>query len=76
MKLNLPAVLLILGGFVIIYGAQKDKDPRNVIFEALGIKQRVPNPDPVGKGSVVGEWHEPGTAAPLTNPPGQVPVSV
>lgn len=67
MKLNLPAVLLILAGFIIVYAAQKDKDPRNVVFEALGIKRRVPNPPPVGAGRVVGEWHEPGTSVPVPN---------
>ena len=67
MKLNLPAVVLILAGFIIIYGAQKDKDPRNVIFEALNIKRRVPNPPPIGVGTVVGQWVQPGASAPIPN---------
>lgn len=41
MKLNLPAVLMILVGTLLIYSAYKKEDPRNVIFESLGIKRRV-----------------------------------
>lgn len=44
MKNNLPAYLMILVGLLLIYSAEKDRDPRNIIFEALGIKRRVADP--------------------------------
>jgi hypothetical protein len=44
-KLNLPAVLMVFIGVLLIYSAYKDEDPRNVIFEALNIKRRVTKPE-------------------------------
>lgn len=42
MRLNLPAVLLLFIGAVLIYSGVKHRDPRNVVLEALGSKRRVP----------------------------------
>lgn len=44
MKLNLPAVVLIFAGVVLVYSAAKHRDPRNVVLEALGSKRRVADP--------------------------------
>lgn len=69
MKMNLPALLMVFIGVLLIYSAYKNEDPRNVVFEALGIKQRIPPPP----GKVVGKWMEPSTTVPPANKPG-VPV--
>lgn len=60
MKLNLPALLMIFAGALLIYGAHSNQDPRNVIFAALGLKQRVANPATGNVGTNLG----PGTFAP------------
>lgn len=44
MKLNLPAVVLVFAGVVLIYSGVVHRDPRNVILEALGSKRRVVDP--------------------------------
>lgn len=44
MRLNLPAVLLVFTGAVLVYSGVKHRDPRNVVLEALGSKRRVPEP--------------------------------
>lgn len=56
MKLSLPALLLIFFGAIILYSARMDRDPRNVIFEALGVKRRVPEPPKptTGAGEAIG----------------------
>lgn len=78
MKLNLPAVLMIFGGSLLIYSAAKKEDPRNVIFEALGVKQRVSNFYLVpGQNLGSGQLRKvtPGTSAPVAVP-GQKVVTV
>lgn len=64
MKINLPGLLLILAGVLLIYSAYNDRDPRNVIFEALNIKRRVPDPTPITGGKPT--WVEP--KKPAVNP--------
>lgn len=56
MKLSLPALLLIFFGAIFIYSARMNRDPRNVIFEALGVKRRVPEPlqPATGVGGAIG----------------------
>lgn len=72
MKLNLPALLMIVIGTLLIYGAYKNQDPRNVVFEALGIKQRVPNPVSSNVGTDLGPGqfvpHIAGSSAPVNTP--------
>jgi hypothetical protein len=38
---KLIPVLMILTGALLIFSAKQKQDPRNVIFQALGIKRRV-----------------------------------
>jgi hypothetical protein len=44
---NLIPLVLILIGFVLMVSAYRNDDPRNVVFDALGIKQRVALPSPL-----------------------------
>lgn len=75
MKLNPLAILMIFVGALLIYAANKKEDPRNVIFEALGVKRRVSN-FALTPGQNLGE----GTFKPYTpgtvNVPGQKVVTV
>lgn len=41
MKINLPAVLVIFAGVILIYSAYHKVDPRNVILEAIGSNRRI-----------------------------------
>jgi hypothetical protein len=79
---KLIPVLLIFFGVLLIYSAKEDKDPRNVVFEALGIKRRVPDPVGIGEtdlgpGKIRGrvQGQEPAEYA-SPNTPGQRVVTV
>lgn len=63
--MRLIPILFIVAGVVLIYAAKFNKDPRNVVFEALGLDMRVDDPPPIGEGEPVGKWM-PGT--PINNP--------
>lgn len=67
MKLNLPALLMVLGGTLLVYSAYVDDDPRNVIFSSLGINRRVPHTK-AGGGSAGAKSALPGTAGDVTVP--------
>lgn len=66
MKLNLPALIMVLGGSLLIYSAYIDDDPRNVIFEAIGVKRRVPHTKAGDK--PITDGTTPGTAGDATVP--------
>lgn len=81
MKLNLPAVVLIFAGVVLIYSAITHHDPRNVVLSALGSKRRVPETlnigAEVGKGLAAGAKTisavpDPGVRPPATNGHGPI----
>lgn len=72
--MKLIPLILIIAGFVFIVSAKNDRDPRNVVFEALGIKMRVKDPAPIGVGQYVGQWVQP--SASLTPNDGTKTVSV
>lgn len=86
MKLNLPAVLLVFVGVVLVYSGINHRDPRNVVLEALGSKRRVPEliqpgsavGDAAGKGAREGAKALPGASVPNpgVRPPGVPVVSV
>lgn len=40
MNFNLPAVIMLAAGMVLMYGAVNNKDPRDVVREALGKKNQ------------------------------------
>lgn len=72
MRLNLPAVLLVFIGAVLVYSGVNHRDPRNVVLEALGSKRRVPEliqpgsavGDAAGKGAKAGAGALPGASVP------------
>lgn len=77
--MKLIPVLLIFFGVLLIYSAHADKDPRNVIFEALGVKQRVPDPVGIGEtdlGTGTFRKHVAGSDYQTPNTPGQKVVTV
>lgn len=53
MNLNLPAVVMLTAGVVLMYAAVKNKDPRDVVRESLGKKSQHGSLD--GKGSAFGK---------------------
>lgn len=75
MKLNLPALVMILVGAILINAAYKNKDPRNVVFGALGIKMTVPDPVPSGTSLGTGTF-TPHTKTTEANTPGVTVVTV
>lgn len=72
--MKLIPLVLIIAGFIFIVSAKNDRDPRNVIFEALNIKMRVKDPNPIGVGQKVGTWVQPSES--LTPNDGTKTVSV
>jgi hypothetical protein len=75
---KLIPVLLVFFGVLLIYSAHADKDPRNVIFEALGVKMRVPDPAGIGEIDLGPGTFQKHTAGASTSPntAGQKVVSV
>lgn len=72
--MRLIPTLMIAAGVILIMAARNDKDPRNIIFNALGIKTSVPDPAPIGGKQVVGQWIQPNANSAL--PPGTKTVTV
>lgn len=81
MKLNLPAVITIFAGVILIYSGITHHDPRNVVLSALGSKRRVPETlnigKDVGKGIIAGAKTinavpDPGVRPPATNGHGPI----
>jgi hypothetical protein len=76
---KLIPLLMILTGALLLYSANKDEDPRNVVFEALGIKRRVAHATGVTTSPDTGRRSGGGTFGGTTYPtttPGTTTVSV
>lgn len=79
--MKLIPLLMILAGALLIYSAKEDEDPRNVIYEALGIKRRVAHTSSVTTDPETGRRSGGGTFGGTpsdfpTTTPGVVTVSV
>lgn len=66
-------LLLIIAGIVLVQSAKTDKDPRNIIFESLGLPQRVRNYNPIDAKPT---WVDPTDTGASVGTPGQKEVFV
>lgn len=66
-------LLLIIAGIVLVQSARTDKDPRNIIFESLGLPQRVRNFNPIDAKPT---WVDPTNQGTAATTPGQKEVFV
>lgn len=68
--MRLIPVLMFIVGMLLIYSARTDKDPRTIVFEALGRKSPYPDFAPVGNGQTVGQFVTPSNAGANAASPG------